>query len=203
MFKLFITGRYLLSSVAGVFIVAVFLIYSAAAKSDPGDYLKIERGQILSVEHGCVFCHSPKVVKGDDLIPDPDRLFSGHPSDNKLPDIPEGILGTDRWFGLYTTEFTAWGGPWGISYASNLTPDKTTGIGNWSEDDFITVLRVGIHSSFMRKLMPPMPWNEMYQLSDDDLGAIFKYLRTVKPVENKVPDSKPLIPDENLASHVR
>lgn len=180
-------------------LVVVFFSYAETDQKNKKDVLSVEKGQILSVEHGCVFCHSPKVNKQEDLIPDPERLFSGHPEGKKLPDIPKDLIGTNKWFGLYTTGFTAWGGPWGISYADNLTPDKETGIGNWKEDDFINVIRLGIHSSFKRRLMPPMPWDEMYELSDEDLGAIFRYLRTVKPVRNTVPESVPADIEEDMA----
>lgn len=166
----------------------------ASDKTDKSkkEELEIEKGQSLAVVHGCVFCHSPKIVDNNELVPDPERLFSGHPSGNKLPDIPEGMIGENKWFGLYTAGFTAWGGPWGISYSSNITPDKETGIGNWTQQDFLTVIRLGIHSSFRRGLMPPMPWEEINKVSDEDLISIFQYLKTVKPVKNKVPESKPL-----------
>lgn len=195
--------RNLLYISLGVFLFC-FLVFSTYADTDKDkkdNVLKVEKGQILTVEHGCVFCHSPKVTEEDDLIPDPDKLFSGHPSDKKLPDIPSDIIGYDKWFGLYTTGFTAWGGPWGISYAANITPHKETGIGKWSEKDFINVIRLGIHSSFKRTLMPPMPWNEINRLSDDDLEAIFKYLQTVKPIDNKVPDSVPMRSTEDIATN--
>lgn len=183
-----------------IFSTLVIFSYAGTEKQKHEKAMQIEKGEILTVEHGCVFCHSPKITKENDLIPDPERLFSGHPSDKKLPDIPKNIIGEDKWFGLYTTGFTAWGGPWGVSYAANLTPDKETGIGDWTEKDFINVIRLGIHSSFKRRLMPPMPWDEMYTLTDDDLGAIFQYLRTVKAVKNDVPDSVPMSFEEDLAS---
>ena len=135
----------------------------------------------------------------EEYVPDPDRLLSGHPSDNVLPDIPEGLIGEDKWFGLYTTGFTAWAGPWGVSYAANITPDKETGIGKLDTATFLTILRVGIHSSLTRRLMPPMPWDEISRLSDDDLIAIYRYLKTVKPIKNKVPESTPSKIDDDLA----
>lgn len=184
-----------------LFCSLILSTYADTEKEKKDHALKVERGQILTVEHGCVFCHSPKVTEEDDLIPDPDKLFSGHPSDKKLPDIPADIIGYDKWFGLYTTGFTAWGGPWGISYAANITPHKENGIGKWSEKDFINVIRLGIHSSFKRTLMPPMPWNEINRLSDEDLGAIFVYLQTVKPIDNKVPESVPMKSTEDMASY--
>lgn len=164
------------------------------------EQLEILQGQALSIENGCMHCHSPKIESEDDFIPDPERLFSGHPGNEKLPDIPEGLIGEGKWFGLYTTGFTAWGGPWGITYAANITPDKETGIGNWTEKNFISVLSLGIHSSLTRKIMPPMPWDEISLLSDRQLKAIFKYLQTVKPVKNKVPEAAPFKIDDNIVS---
>ena len=50
-----------------------------------------------------------------------------------------------------------------------------------------------------RKLMQPMPWKEISELEDEDIKAVYKYLRTVKPIKNKVPESVPLNNHENLA----
>lgn len=181
--------------------IGIFLIpdsYSEPFSDKKSKALQIERGKSLAIGNGCMHCHSPKVLTHDDLIPDPERLFSGHPSGEKLPDIPEGLIGPGKWFGLYTVGFTAWGGPWGVSYAANLTPDKETGIGTWTEDNFISVIRLGIHSSLTRTLMPPMPWDDIAELGNEDLKAIFKYLKTLKPIKNKVPESNPFKIDENL-----
>lgn len=158
----------------------------------------VERGKLITEIYGCVDCHSPKIKEGEFLINDPDRLFSGHPGDNKLPQFSPDIIGPDKWRGLFTDGMTAWGGPWGISYSANLTPDKETGIGKLSENNFVNVLKLGIHSGMNRKLMQPMPWKEISELDDENLKAIYHYLKTVKPVKNKVPDSVPLNSHENL-----
>lgn len=187
--------------------VVIFLVFSVltyVTNSEPFSQkktkeLELQRGKTLTIVNGCVYCHSPKIVTEVDLIPDPERLFSGHPQDEVLPEVTEDLVGENKWFGLYTTGFTAWGGPWGVTYAANLTPDKETGIGTWSEENFISIISLGIHSSLNRKLMPPMPWDEFAQLSEDDLKAIFKYLKTLKPIKNKVPESVPLVTHENLA----
>ena len=52
---------------------------------------------------------------------------------------------------------TAWAGPWGVSYAANLTPDKRTGIGAWTADQFIKTMRTGKHLGVGRPVLPPMP----------------------------------------------
>lgn len=180
-----------------------FIIASVVANTDTiskkkAKKLQIEMGGKLTIEQGCVDCHSPKILVNDILVPDPARLFSGHPSDERLPDLPEGFIGPKKWFGLYTSSFTAWGGPWGVSYAANLTPDKKTGIGAWTEENFISIIKLGIHSSLTRKIIPPMPWDEIGELSDEDLKAIFQFLKTVKPIKNKVPKSTQFKIHENL-----
>jgi mono/diheme cytochrome c family protein len=88
---------------------------------------------------------------------------------------------------------TAWAGPWGISFTANLTPDPDTGLGRWSEQDFIDTIRSGRHRGRGRRLLPPMPWFAYATMTDDDLRAIFAYLRTLKPVVNRVP--QPIPPD--------
>jgi hypothetical protein len=87
---------------------------------------------------------------------------------------------------------TAWAGPWGISYAANLTPDPTTGLGVWTEDMFIKSMRTGRHMGSGREILPPMPWQGVGALSDEDLKSIYAYLRTVPAVTNTVP--KPIGP---------
>lgn len=68
---------------------------------------------------------------------------------------------------------------------SNLTPDPTTGIGGWSEDDFVQTMRSGKNPSG-KSLNPFMPWPQLRRMSDDDLRAMYRYLRTVPPVRNAV-----------------
>ena len=90
-----------------------------------------------------------------------------------------------------TWDLTAWSGPWGISYAINLTPDESTGIGSWSEDTFVKALRTGKHMGVSRPILPPMPWQDFRQMTDADLKSLYAYLRTVPPVTNRVPDPRP------------
>ena len=70
----------------------------------------------------------------------------------------------------------------------NLTPDKNTGIGIWTEEMFLSALKTGRHMGVSRPILPPMPWQAFRNLSDADLKAIFSYLRTIKPVHNRIPD---------------
>jgi len=86
---------------------------------------------------------------------------------------------------------TAFAGPWGITYAMNLTPDVNTGIGIWTEDIFVRAIKEGRHWGQSRPIMPPMPWEFFRNLTDEDLRSIYAYLRTIKPVVNRVPEYQP------------
>jgi len=90
------------------------------------------------------------------------------------------------------TIMTAWSGPWGVSFAANLTPDKQTGVlEGFTEQQFIQTMRTGRHQGMGRPILPPMPWPNYAQMTDDDLRAVFAYLRQIRPVKNKVPDPIP------------
>lgn len=148
----------------------------------------IKRGRYLVNVGGCGDCHSPKVFTKDGPIPDTSRLLSGHPADSKLPEVPKGALAPDQWGAITSNDFTAWAGPWGVSFTRNLTPDVETGLGSWTEDVFIKALRKGKDMGEGRAILPPMPWQGIGQMSDADLKAIFAYLQSLKPIENAVPD---------------
>jgi hypothetical protein len=77
-----------------------------------------------------------------------------------LPAIPAGLLGPNQWGALATNDFTAWAGPWGVSFAANLTPDAT-GLGSWTEAEFLSAMRTGRHMGSGRAILPPMPWFDM------------------------------------------
>jgi hypothetical protein len=86
---------------------------------------------------------------------------------------------------------TAWAGPWGVSYTANLTPDRNTGIGIWTEDMFIKSMRNGKHMGTSRTILPPMPWPWYAKMRDEELKAIFAYLKSIPPIQNHVPDPLP------------
>lgn len=159
-----------------------------AAKS-PGDSVKerIARGKYLVQFGGCSDCHTPVKMGPNGPEPDLTRYLSGHPAEAQFPPPPK--LG-GPWFAA-TGGFTAWAGPWGISYAFNLTPDNNTGIGIWTEDIFVKAMRTGRHYGVAREILPPMPWRAVAGLSDEDLKAVFAFLRSVPPVHNRVPDPVP------------
>jgi hypothetical protein len=159
---------------------------------------QIQHGRQLVAASNCSDCHSPKIwTPEDDLTPDPERLMSGHPEGTPLPDLPYENIGAEGWESVvYTTDMTVWVGPWGVSFTANLTPDADTGIGSWTPDMFIETMRTGKHMGLGRELIAPMPWEDYANYSDDDLMAIYAYLRTLKPIGNRVP--APIAPDDEL-----
>jgi cytochrome c553 len=147
----------------------------------------VSKGKYLVMVGGCNDCHSPKVMTEHGPEPDPSRLLSGHPQDQKLPQI----IKTQDWV-LFSPGLTASVGPWGTSFAANLTPDDT-GIGNWSYKQFETALRKGKYKGLegSRPLLPPMPWQNYKDVTDEDMRAIFAYLKSLRPVNNLVPQPVP------------
>ena len=71
--------------------------------------------------------------------------------------------------------------PFGVMYSSNITPDRETGIGNWTEKDFEGALRRGVGKDG-EYLYPAMPYVQFTKISDEDIHALWAYFRTVKPV---------------------
>lgn len=152
----------------------------------------IAAGERLVHNMDCNVCHTPKVLTSEGPRPDFNRLLSGHPSDEKLPPVPEGQIGPAVWGGMFNNGLTAWVGPWGVSFGSNLTPDHKTGIGSWTEEIFVEVMRTGVHIGNAKPFLPPMPTYS--RLTDEELHAIYVYLRSLKPIENAVPEALPLTP---------
>ncbi|MGC4085827.1 MAG: cytochrome c [Vicinamibacterales bacterium] len=77
--------------------------------------------------------------------------------------------------------------PWGVWPTGNLTSDKETGLGNWTDDEIKRVLTKGILKDGSRMLPFPMDWASFSTMKPSDIDAIVAYLRTVPPVRNKVP----------------
>ncbi|MGE5526055.1 MAG: c-type cytochrome [Rhodospirillaceae bacterium] len=174
-------------------VLAIALVYAfptagyAAAPSLPST-AQIKRGEYLVKATGCADCHAPLKMGPRGLEPDLARGLSGHPQDITLPPAPK----TDEpwvWSGSATN--TAYAGPWGVSYATNLTPDNETGIGAWRPEDFIKAIRTGRHAGAGRPIMPPMPWAAYRNFTDGDLKAIYLYLRSRPAVRNRVPEYQP------------
>ena len=153
----------------------------------------VARGKYLVSTGGCADCHTPKIYTEAGPIPDTTRSLSGFQAGETLPALDVKYVTPNNWVAT-ESNFSAWVGPWGISYASNLTPDNGTGIGALSEEMFIKTLREGKFMGVGRPLLPPMPWQNIGQMTDQDLKAIYAYLRTLKPIENFVP--QPVPPDK-------
>jgi mono/diheme cytochrome c family protein len=150
----------------------------------------VKRGEYLVLVGGCNDCHTPwKMGEKGEPEPDMTRMLSGHPEGMKMPPPPD--LGKGPWLFAGGATFTAWTGPWGISYTANLTPDSLTGTGTWTEEIFMNTLRTGKHWGTSRPIMPPMPWFNLAKMTDDDLKAIFAYLRSIPPIKNQVPAYEP------------
>lgn len=152
---------------------------------------QVKWGEHLVTVSACHDCHTPKIITADGLmLLDSSRLLSGHPADMPGPDVDRAAMERK---GLTVTDLlTAWAGPWGVSYAANLTSDDT-GTGAWSEAQFMTAIRKGKFKGLegSRQLLPPMPWEVYRYMTDDELKAIFAYLKTTKPVRNVVPAPQP------------
>lgn len=175
-------------------IVVSFLVRgnALALQTAPGTSKNLAaRGEYLVSSGGCHDCHTPKTFTQQGPIPDMSKGLSGAPADIKLPTVPPGLISPTGWGALATNDLTAWVGPWGTSFSANITSDKTTGIGSWTEAAFIKTMRTGKHKGALRDVLPPMPWQSMGKLTDDDLKAIFAYLQSVKPIQNKGPDPIP------------
>ena len=153
----------------------------------------IKKGAYLVTILGCNDCHSPKRMSahGPELIPE--MMLSGYQSTNQLPPMPTDTL-KNGW-SLFYPDLTAAVGPWGVSFAGNLTPDET-GIGSWSLEQFKIAITKGKMKGLEdgRPLLPPMPWQNYAYMMDEDVAAIYAYLRSVPPVKNVVPANIPPSP---------
>jgi mono/diheme cytochrome c family protein len=157
------------------------------ALSQPTHAARVKRGEYLVSIMGCNDCHTPWKMGPKGPEPDMDRFLSGHPE--QIGPLPmaknaEPFL----WSGFATN--TAFSGPWGVSYAFNLTPEQNTGLGIWTEDMFIQTIRTGRHMGVSRPINPPMPWPAYRNATDEDLKSVYAYLRTIKPIVNHVPEYK-------------
>jgi mono/diheme cytochrome c family protein len=149
----------------------------------------VEHGRYLVTIMDCNACHTPLAMGPHGPAPDMSRMLSGHPQSLIMPPPPELPPGPWGWTGAATN--TAFAGPWGVTFATNLTPDPNTGLGIWTEEMFVGAMRTGRHMGTSRQIQAPMPWQAYAQLTDNDLEAIYTYLRSVPPIFNRVPDWQP------------
>ena len=165
----------------------------ATAEANISNDAQLKRGEYLASFAGCDDCHTPKIMTPHGPEPDMSRRFSGHPAEEPFAAENKKELITKEFVAVFSPGLTAAAGPWGVSFAANLTPDDT-GIGNWTEAQFMKAIREGKSKGMdgTRPLLPPMPWQVVRNMSDEDLKAVFAYLQTVKPVKNVVPNPKTL-----------
>jgi mono/diheme cytochrome c family protein len=151
------------------------VITSASVPGESSDDGLVARGKYLVEAIGCADCHTPLLMGPNGPVRDSTRQLSGHPQGDVMPAAPK--LPPGPWLVTGASSLTAWSGPWGTSFTANLTPDKETGLGNWTGRG--------------RPLLPPMPAEFYANLSDEDLRALFAYLQSIPAVSNRVPEPLP------------
>lgn len=177
-----------------LFVVLILLVAACTPEADSAPAhetstvadVSLQRGEHLVTVLDCNACHTPFVLGPEGPEPDMTRMLSGHPEELVMPEPP--ALGDGPWVWVGAGTNTAFAGPWGVSYAPNLTPDPS-GLGAWDRETFVNAIRSGKHWGVSRPILPPMPWPAYRHLSDEDLAAIFDYLMTVPPIRNHAPDS--------------
>lgn len=187
--------------VAALFLTAMLLFacsrpreQAASANAGQNHEQIVKRGAYLVTIAGCNDCHTPKIFTPQGMGLDSSRLLSGHPADEKLAPVPSG-----QGYVHFSPGLTAAVGPWGISFSANLTPDPL-GLGGWSFEQFQTAITHGKYRGIEagRPLLPPMPWQNLMNIDDEDARAIFTYLQSLKPVPNQVP--APIPPSDMIVS---
>lgn len=172
---------------------AVLLFVSCQGETTNKEMTKqemIERGKFMITVGGCDDCHTPKNFGPNGPELDMSRRLSGHPAGTLVPPVDTSLI--HQW-AYMSHDLTTAIGPWGITFSANLTPDNGTGIGTWQAEMFVNAMKTGKHLGVAegRPILPPMPWQNMAQLPEEDLKCIFAYLKSLPAVNNKVPDPIP------------
>ncbi|HWK44227.1 MAG TPA: cytochrome c [Stellaceae bacterium] len=160
----------LLIAPAIIALTAIALLTAASRRVEAADQ-RVERGRYLVTIGGCVDCHTPGYFLGK---PDMARFLGGSEVGFEIPGL-------------------------GVFYGPNLTPDKETGLGNWTTAQIGTALQKGVRPDG-RELSPNMPWRALAHLTEPDVLAIVAFLRSLPPVKNQVPG--PFGPGETPTSFV-
>jgi len=152
--------------------VAALILGCALAGAQPrADAQQVARGKYLAVLGGCMDCHTPGYFFGK---PDMARYLGGSEVGFEIPGL-------------------------GVFHGPNLTPDKETGLGTWTDQQIVDAMQKGVRRDG-RILAPIMPWRALAALTPADAHAIVAYLRSLPPVKNKVPG--PFGPSEKPSSFV-
>ncbi len=169
-------------------------VKTVAEPAKPTDAALAKKGKYLVEIIGCNHCHSPKKMgpNGPEIISE--LLLSGFPSDRPMVTFDSKLVKSSG-FAMFYPDLTAAAGPWGVSFAGNLTPDAT-GTGSWTFEQFKTALTKGKFKGLDggRTLLPPMPWQGFAAMTDEDIQSIWAYLKSIPPVKNMVPS--PITPDK-------
>lgn len=168
-----------LSAITCLVIAAAYFSSCKGKKSEPQaggkeDSLQkvIARGEYLANNVAtCIHCHSQRDF----------NKFSG-------PVIPGTEGGGGFEFSSKIADFIP-----GTLYGKNITPDPETGIGTWTDDEVLRAITQGINKKG-DTLFPLMPYASFNRMAKEDLLSIIAYLRTLKPIKNKVPDRQLMIP---------
>jgi len=162
-----------------------------APTSPAGKTAQIARGKYLVDIMGCHDCHTPMKLGPNGPEWDMTRALSGHPEQLVMPPTPAV---KEPWMATFAMTMTAWSGPWGTSFTRNLTPDKETGLGDWTVEEFIATMKTGRERGKGRPVLPPMPVQNLANLTDSDIRALFAYLQSLPPIKNRTP--QPIEPTE-------
>ena len=163
----------------------------AAGQADakqPSNAERVARGKYLVSTSGCHDCHTPWKMGASGPEPDMSRALSGHPESFELPPAPAA---SGPWIVAIAATNTAYAGPWGTSFTANLTPDRETGLGAWTEENFVRTIRSGRHLGNGRQILPPMPYPVYSQMTDEDLKSVYWYLQSIPALKNRVPQPRP------------
>jgi mono/diheme cytochrome c family protein len=179
-------SRNKLGAILPAALLATSLAAFAQAPADP-----VARGKYIVSTAACHDCHTPWKMGPKGPEPDMARMLSGHPQSMEVPPPPKPI---GPWLMAFIATNTAWAGPWGVSFTANLTPDAETGIGKWTQKNFVDTIRTGRHMGRGREVLPPMPIPVYKNFTDEDLAAIFAYLQTIPAIRNQVPEPLPPAP---------
>lgn len=134
---------------------------------------RLERGRYLvDAVCGCLACHSERDPNAPGMPASADKLGAGTVF-GEGSELPGRVI------------------------APNLTPDKETGAGNWTDDTLARAIREGIgHDG--RTLFPLMPYMNYREMPDEDLASVIVYLRTLAPVKNTLPQTEIIFPVKYL-----
>jgi mono/diheme cytochrome c family protein len=157
--------RFFVSAAAAVSLAAIAAATFVLPKARAES--PVERGAYLVVVAGCNDCHTPGFFFGK---PDKDKFLGGSDVGFEIPGL-------------------------GVFNGRNITPDKETGIGAWTDEQIATAITAGKRPDG-RQLAPIMNYAAFTHLTKDDVAAVVAYLRSIPPVHNKVPG--PFKPGEKV-----